>query len=47
LIDVHSFGDDALARWLTEDVPRAIVDDAQLPPRPRADRPRRRWFGRR
>jgi protein-tyrosine phosphatase len=39
--------DDALAQWLTVDVPRAIVEDAQLPPRPRAGRPRRRWFGRR
>ncbi len=39
-------GDDALARWLTEEMPRAIVEDEQLPPRPRAGRPRRRWFGR-
>jgi protein-tyrosine phosphatase len=39
-------GDEALARWLTFDVPRAIVEDEQLPPRPRAGRPRRRWFGR-
>ena len=39
-------GDEALARWLTDDVPRAIVEDEQLPPRPRAGRPRRRWFGR-
>lgn len=36
--------DDALARWLTHDVPRAIVENEQLPPRPRADRPRRRWL---
>ncbi len=39
-------GDDALARWLTYDVPRAIVENEQLPPRPRAGRPRRRWFSR-
>lgn len=27
-------GDESLARWLTEDVPRAIIDDEPLPPRP-------------
>lgn len=27
-------GDDALARWLTSDVPAAIVGDSQVPPRP-------------
>jgi protein-tyrosine phosphatase len=27
-------GDDALARWLTRDVPGAIVGDSQVPPRP-------------
>jgi protein-tyrosine phosphatase len=42
----EAVGDDALARWLTYDVPRAIVEDEQLPPRPRTGRPRRRWFGR-
>jgi protein-tyrosine phosphatase len=30
----HAVGDAELARWLTSDVPRAIVDDAPLPPRP-------------
>ena len=39
-------GDDVLARWLTADVPRAIVDDERIPPRPVAVRPRRRLFGR-
>lgn len=39
-------GDEALARWLTLDVPRAIVDDERIPPRPVAARPRRRFFGR-
>jgi len=33
---------DALARWLTVDVPRAIVDGGELPPRPGPARPRRR-----
>jgi protein-tyrosine phosphatase len=37
-------GDEALARWLTDDVPRAVVDGAELPERPE---PRRRgWFRR-
>jgi tyrosine-protein phosphatase YwqE len=31
---VSAVGDDELARWLTEDVPAAIVADAQIPPRP-------------
>jgi protein-tyrosine phosphatase len=39
-------GDEALARWLTVDVPRAIVEDERVPPRPVAARPRRRFFGR-
>jgi protein-tyrosine phosphatase len=34
-------GDDALARWLTEDVPRAIVDGGPLPPRPEAAKRKR------
>jgi protein-tyrosine phosphatase len=42
----EAVGDESLARWLTYDVPRAIVEDEQLPPRPRTGRPRRRWFGR-
>jgi protein-tyrosine phosphatase len=41
--------DDELARWLTTDVPRALVDDLELPPRPaRAGRRvRARAFSRR
>jgi len=31
---VAAVGDDALARWLTEDVPAAIVSGDELPPRP-------------
>jgi len=30
----HAVGDDALARWLTQDVPAAIVSDQPLPNRP-------------
>ena len=38
---------EALARWLTLEVPRAIVDDTTLPPRPGRARPgRQRLFGR-
>lgn len=36
-------GDEALARWLTVDVPAAIVDDSPLPDRP--ERSKRRRFG--
>jgi protein-tyrosine phosphatase len=39
----RALGDAALARWLTDDVPRAIVDDRPVPPRPG----RRRRLGRR
>jgi protein-tyrosine phosphatase len=39
----ETLGDEPLARWLTHDVPRAIVDDAPLPERP-PRRPRRRRF---
>lgn len=35
-----AIGDAALAEWLTHDVPRAIVDDDPLPPRPERKRPR-------
>lgn len=35
---VHAIENDALARWLTDDLPRAIVDGGELP-----DRPGRRW----
>jgi protein-tyrosine phosphatase len=38
-------GDEALARWLTEAVPRSIVEGTTTPPRPEQVRPRRRrWF---
>ena len=37
---------DDLAHWLTYEVPRAIVDDAALPPRPTARRRRRPLFRR-
>jgi protein-tyrosine phosphatase len=33
-------GDETLADWLTRDVPRAIVDDTKLPPRPQRTHPR-------
>ncbi len=39
--------DEALARWLTDAVPRAIVADERLPPRPERVRPRRRFLRRR
>ncbi len=38
----EAVGDDDLARWLTRDVPRAILDDDPLPRRPA--RRRRRFF---
>jgi protein-tyrosine phosphatase len=41
---VKAVGDRALARWLTEDVPRAIVEGAPLPDRPQLKRRRRRRF---
>jgi protein-tyrosine phosphatase len=40
----QAVGDEALARWLTDGVPRAVVDGGELPERPE---PRRRgWFRR-
>jgi protein-tyrosine phosphatase len=39
-------GDAALARWLTVEVPGAIVANEALPPRPQSGRPRRRFFRR-
>jgi hypothetical protein len=36
-------GDARLARWLTEDVPRAVVEGSALPERPRSSRLRRWW----
>jgi protein-tyrosine phosphatase len=42
-----ALGDEELARWLTVDVPGAIVDRGTPPPRPGQARPRqRRFFGR-
>jgi protein-tyrosine phosphatase len=35
---VDAIENDELARWLTDDLPRAIVDGGELP-----DRPKRRW----
>ena len=44
---VRALGDDDLAHWLTVGVPGAIVDGAELPPRPeRRPRPRRSFFRR-
>jgi protein-tyrosine phosphatase len=41
---VAALRDDALARWLTYDVPQSILQDAETsPPRPMT-RPRRRWW---
>jgi protein-tyrosine phosphatase len=41
----EAVGDDDLAYWLTTEVPRAIVDDAKLPPRPETvKRKRFRFF---
>jgi protein-tyrosine phosphatase len=41
---VEALGDEQLARWLTVEVPGAIVDHESLPPRPRTARPRRRFW---
>lgn len=44
---VAALGGEELARWLTVDVPGAIVDRGTVPPRPGQARPRRkRFFGR-
>jgi protein-tyrosine phosphatase len=37
----HAIGDERIARWLTVDVPRAIVEGRTVPPRPPGGRPRR------
>lgn len=37
----ESLGDEALARWLTVDVPRAIVDDTRIPERPETEKRKR------
>jgi protein-tyrosine phosphatase len=36
----EAVGDDELARWLTWDVPKAIITDARIPPRPAAKKRR-------
>jgi hypothetical protein len=36
LAAVDAIRDDALARWLVSDVPRALVQGGPLPPRPRS-----------
>jgi protein-tyrosine phosphatase len=41
---VKALGDFDLARWLTEDVPAAIVADAPIPARPAPRRRRRRFW---
>jgi hypothetical protein len=43
---VQALGDEALARWLTVEVPGAILEHEALPPRPHSVRPRRRFFRR-
>jgi protein-tyrosine phosphatase len=40
-----ALGHGALARWLTEDVPAAILADAPIPGRPPGARRRKGWFG--
>ncbi|MBA2359208.1 MAG: tyrosine protein phosphatase [Actinobacteria bacterium] len=42
---VEAVGDEELAAWLTSAVPRAILDDGPLPPRPEGKPRRRGWFG--
>jgi protein-tyrosine phosphatase len=39
----ESVGDARLAHWLTDEVPRALVDGSPIPERPRSSR-RRRWW---
>ena len=38
-------GDPALARWLTHEVPRAVLDGRELPPRPQTPPARRKRLG--
>ena len=40
----EAVGDPGLARWLTEAVPRSIVEDRPMPERPEPRRRRRRWW---
>jgi protein-tyrosine phosphatase len=41
--ELRSAGVDGLAEWLTEDVPRAIVEGDEIPQRPAVERLRPRW----
>ena len=43
---VEALDDAQLARWLTVDVPGAILDGGAVPPRPESSRSRRRFFSR-
>jgi protein-tyrosine phosphatase len=40
----RAVGDEALARWLTQEVPAAVLQAEPVPPRPRTRRRRRRLF---
>jgi protein-tyrosine phosphatase len=40
----EAVGDEALANWLTETVPRAIVENRRIPERPEPARRRRSWL---
>ena len=42
----RAVGDEAFGRWLTEDVPAALLAGAELPERPAAPPRKRRRFGR-
>jgi hypothetical protein len=41
---VEALDDAQLARWLTVEVPGAILGGGAVPPRPERARPRRRFF---
>jgi len=43
---VEALRDEELGRWLTVEVPGAILENQSLPPRPHTARPRRRFFRR-
>jgi protein-tyrosine phosphatase len=42
----QAVGDEALARWLTLEVPQAILEDTELPPRPRRSSGGKGWLTR-
>ena len=42
----EAVADEALARWLVHDVPRAILDDTELPPRPEPSGKKKNWLSR-